>query len=78
MMTSPNQRPMEYRIRIRGHLDASWTGWFDELALTQQDDGTTELVGPLSDQSALYGLLARLRDLGATLLMVEQLGQLGH
>jgi hypothetical protein len=69
---------MEYRIRIRGHLDASWTGWFDELALTQQDDGTTELVGPLSDQSALYGLLARLRDLGATLLMVEQLGQLGH
>jgi hypothetical protein len=44
----------------------------------QQDDGTTELVGPLSDQSALYGLRARLRDRGATLLMVEQLGQLRH
>jgi hypothetical protein len=47
--------------------------WFDELTLTQQEDGTTELVGPLSDQAALYGLLARLRDLGAMLLMVEQL-----
>jgi hypothetical protein len=68
----------QYRIRIRGHLDPAWTVWFDELALTQQDDGTTELVGPLSDQSALYGLLARLRDLGATLLMVEQLSQLGR
>jgi hypothetical protein len=45
----------------------------DDLTLTQNDDGTTELVGPLSDQSALYGLLARLRDLGATLLLVEQL-----
>lgn len=64
---------MLYRVRIRGHLDPAWTAWFDELTLTQQSDGTTELVGRLSDQSALYGLLARLRDLGATLLMVEQL-----
>ena len=65
---------MHYRIRISGHLDPAWTAWFDGLTLTQMDDGTTELLGPLSDQSALYGLLARLRDLGATLLLVEQLG----
>jgi hypothetical protein len=64
---------MQYRIRISGHLDQAWTAWFDELTLIENDDGTTELVGPLSDQSALYGLLARLRDLGATLLVVEQL-----
>jgi hypothetical protein len=63
----------QYRVRVRGHLDPTWTVWFDELTLTQTDDGTSELVGPLSDQSALYGLLARLRDLGATLLLVEQL-----
>jgi hypothetical protein len=60
-------------LRIRGHLDPAWTVWFDDLTLNQNDDGTTELVGPLSDQSALYGLLARLRDLRATLLLVEQL-----
>lgn len=64
---------MQYRIRIRGHLDPAWSAWFDDLALTQRDDGTTELVGPLSDQAAVYGLLARLRDMGATLLMVERL-----
>jgi hypothetical protein len=75
-MIARDPSPMQYRIRIRGHLDPAWTEWFDDLALTQTNDGTTELVGPLSDQSALYGLLARLRDLGATLLMVEQLGQL--
>ena len=79
MISSPSPSSlMQYRIRIRGHLDPAWTVWFDDLILTQADDGTTELVGPLSDQSALFGLLSRLRDLGATLLMVEQLGSEQH
>jgi hypothetical protein len=72
-MTAREPSPMRYRIHIRGHLDPAWTEWFAELAIDQKDDGTTELVGPFFDQSALYGLLARLRDLGATLLMVAQL-----
>jgi len=50
-----------------------WSTWFDSLTVTQADDATTELAGPLADQAALFGLLARLRDLGATLLLVEHL-----
>ena len=65
--------PARYRIRIRGHVDPAWSTWFDGLAVTRADDGTTDLVGPLVDQAALFGLLARLRDLGATLLLVEHL-----
>ena len=72
-MSAPAQPPARYRIRIRGHLDPSWWTWFDSLTVTQADDGTTELAGPLVDQAALFGLLARLRDLGATLLLVEHL-----
>ena len=72
-MHTPAQPPARYRIRIRGHLDPSWSAWFDGLTVTQADDGTTELAGPLVDQAALFGLLARLRDLGATLLLVEHL-----
>jgi hypothetical protein len=72
-MTAPDQLPARYRIRIRGHLDPSWSAWFDSLTVTLEDDGTTELAGPLIDQGALFGLLARLRDLGATLLLVERL-----
>jgi hypothetical protein len=72
-MTAPAQPPDRYRIRIRGHLDPAWSAWFDSLTLAQADDGTTELVGPLVDQAALFGLLARLRDLGATLLLIERL-----
>jgi hypothetical protein len=73
-MTARDPSPMQYRIRIRGHLDPASTVWFDQITVIQKDDGTSELAGPLADQSALYGLLARLRDLGATLIMVEQLG----
>jgi hypothetical protein len=72
-MSTPAQSPARYRIRIRGHLDPAWSTWFDSLTVTQADDGTTELAGPLTDQAALFGLLARLRDLGATLLLVERL-----
>ena len=77
-MNARDPSPMEYRVRIRGHLDPAWTEWFTELAVTPKDDGTTELVGQFADQSALYGLLARLRDLGATLLMVAQLPTRGR
>jgi hypothetical protein len=72
-MSTAAQPPASYRIRIRGHLDSAWSAWFDSLAVIQADDGTTELAGPLADQSALFGLLAGLRDLGATLLLVERL-----
>jgi hypothetical protein len=72
-MSAPAQPPARYRIRIRGHLDPSWSTWFDGLIVTPAADGTTELAGPLADQAALFGLLARLRDLGATLLLVEHL-----
>jgi hypothetical protein len=67
-----------YRIRIDAHLDASWSAWFDGLTITQHDDGTSSLVGELVDQAALYGLLGRLRDLGASLLSVQRLGVDGH
>ena len=72
-MTAPDRSLARYRIRIRGHLDPALSAWFDSLTVAQADDGTTELTGPLADQAALFGLLARLRDLGATLLLVERL-----
>jgi hypothetical protein len=73
MAQPPDRSLVRYRIRIRGHLDPAWSAWFDGLTVTQQDDGTTELVGQLVDQAALFGLLARLRDMGAVLLAVELL-----
>jgi hypothetical protein len=77
-MSTPAQPPARYRIRIRGHLDPAWSAWFDDLTVTQTDDGTSELVGPLVDQAALFGLLARLRDLAVTLLVERLAAETGQ
>ena len=61
-----------YEIRIQGRLDDRWSSWFDDLDLSHADDGITVLRGPVADQSALHGLLHKLRDLGVPLLSVTQ------
>lgn len=66
----PGRDPGWYRIRVQGHLDARWSTWFDGMSLTREDDGTTVLRGRVDDQSALHGLIQRIRDLGLTLLEV--------
>jgi hypothetical protein len=52
-------------------LDARWSAWFDGVALTHGADGTTLLTGRL-DQAALYGIIAKLRNLGLTLISVAR------
>jgi hypothetical protein len=64
--------PVHYRIRVKGHLDARWTAWFDALSLTHDSDGTTTIHGPVVDQAALHGVLQRLRDVAVPLLSVTQ------
>ncbi len=61
-----------YRITVEGALDDSWSAWFDGLAIAHDADGNTTLAGAVRDQAALHGLLARVRDLGLTLLAVER------
>jgi len=62
-----------YEIRLRGRLDPRWASWFDGMVVSADDDGCTLIRGPVADQAALHGLLARLRDLGLPLLSVSQL-----
>lgn len=61
-----------YEIRVRGHLDTCWAHRFEGFCVTQEEDGTTRLVGRIPDQAALHGLLMRVRDLGLTLLAVSR------
>jgi hypothetical protein len=67
----PGPVPSRYRIRVAGHLDHHWSAWFGDLALTREGDGTTCIVGLVSDQAQLHGLLTKVRDLGVTLISVE-------
>jgi hypothetical protein len=62
-----------YELRVAGVLDAGWSAWFDGLEVTGDDQlGQTVIAGPVADQAALHGVLARIRDLGLTLIAVQR------
>ena len=59
-----------YRIRVRDGLDTRWSKWFEGMQITTVGHETV-LYGPVADQPALHGLLARIRDLGLPLISVQ-------
>jgi hypothetical protein len=63
---------VRYEICVKGVLDGSWSAWFDGLEVTSDQAGQTRIAGPVVDQAALHGLLAKVRDLGLELLAVHR------
>jgi hypothetical protein len=63
-------------IRVKERIDAQWSEWLDGLAITHTNHNETVLTGPFVDQAALYGLVAKLRDLGLPLLAINVLEEL--
>lgn len=66
----PDQ-PKVFQIRIQGHLSQPWTDWFEGLNVMLEEDGNTLLSGSVLDQSALHGILKKIRNLGMPLLSVN-------
>ncbi|MCL4560983.1 MAG: hypothetical protein M1281_10250 [Chloroflexi bacterium] len=60
-----------YQIRVQGNLDPKWSDWFDGLKWTTTS-GVTTLNGEVADQAALFGILAKIRDLNLPLLSVRR------
>jgi hypothetical protein len=61
-----------YEIRVKGHLDGRWSEWFEGLTIFNVEDGIAVLSGEIVDQSALHGVLAKVRDLGLPLIAVSR------
>lgn len=61
-----------HEIRLQGHLDPRWAESLDGMALTLESGGITALTGPVMDQAALHGLLARIRDLGLPIVSLRR------
>ena len=68
---------LEYRIKVQGRLEERWSHWFDDLEITVESNppgrSITVLTGVVTDQSALHGLLNRIRDLNLLLVSVQLL-----
>lgn len=65
--------PARYQLCVNGRLTARWAAWFEGFELRPHGEGLTCISGPVSDQAALHGLLAKLRDLGLPLVSLSQL-----
>ncbi len=65
--------PVEcYEIRVEGRLPGDWSDWFEGLEIHSGLPGESVLSGPIADQPALYGVLAKIRDLNLKLVSVNR------
>ena len=62
---------MRYEIHVEGRIDQGRSEWFDDMQITSRPDGTT-IAGEVADQSALHGLLDRVRDFGLTVVSITR------
>lgn len=67
-----------YEIKVKGLLDNHWQQWFEGMILKYQEHVETRqdctlIIGPIVDQPALHGLLAKIRDLNLTLISVRKI-----
>ena len=66
---------LQVEIRVIGQIAEHWSAWFEGLTITPNEQGETILCGEVIDQAALYGLLAKVRDLGLSLVSVNLVAQ---
>ena len=72
MTSGTSHGPADYKIAIKGRLGDDWSDWFSGLSI-ESDGDMTLLIGRQIDQSALHGVLVRIRDLGLPLIFVERI-----
>lgn len=58
-------------IRVKGQMDEHWSEWFQDFEILASEENETIMLGEVKDQAALYGLIAKMRDLGLTLISVN-------
>ncbi len=62
---------LQVEIRVKARMDKNWSEWFHDLEISHPCEDETFFSGTIADQAALYGLIARLRDLGLPLISVK-------
>ena len=68
------QKHWRYGIRVEGKLSKSWITWLEVPVISYDEQANeTVLVGEVTDQSALHGLLNKIRDLGLCLVSLYRI-----
>jgi len=65
---------MIYQVKVKGELDQSWSDWLGNVQIASEQGGSgtlfTLLTVDVTDQTALFGILDRIRDLNFELVNV--------
>jgi len=71
---------LHIEIHFKGHIGKQWSEWFGGLTISHSELDETVLTGLVLDEAALYGIIARLRDLGLKLtsLSSEEIKENDH
>ena len=70
---STGSQERTFEIRLKGHLDDSWSDWLEGLEVRLLNNGEMILFGHIGDQAALIGILNKLHALNLTLLSVNEI-----
>ena len=68
----PDHQPEHYEILVQGILDPCWSEWLGCSSVINTPTGDTLLVCLFPDQTALHGLLAKIRDMNLKLIFVSR------
>lgn len=63
----------QYKIVVKGIIDPQRAPWFDGMEMTTDGKCNTVLTGRILDQSHLFGILSRIRDVGLELISLNAL-----
>ena len=64
---------LRVKLTVKKRINFNWSEWFEGMTIQHTDQDMTVLCGTVVDQAALYGLLAKLRNLGLPLVSVDSI-----
>jgi len=72
----------QYQIKGKGHIQESWSDWFEGLTIStsfEEENGPiTTFTGVIRDQSALHGVLTKIRDINMPVISVNKIKESNH
>jgi len=73
MSNKDNVEGTLYVFRIQETISPQVLDWFEKTMIVTTDQGETILACSIVDQSALHGVLSKIRDLNLTLLSLSKI-----
>ncbi len=68
----PGNTELHCRLAVRGASGLTWEDWLSDVHVQAEPGAVLIVTGRCIDRSALFGLLAALRDANAELITLEQ------